>query len=46
MSESADMKKQEQDQIMELGSDFTKSSQWSIYTLTIICHVEGHQAAP
>ena len=46
MSESADMKKQEQDQIMELGSDFTKSSQGSIYTLTIIGQVEGHQAAP
>lgn len=46
MSENADMKKQEQEQIIELGSDITKSSKGNIYTLTIIGQVEGHQVAP
>ncbi len=46
MSESADMKKQEQEQIIELGSDLTKSKQGNIYTLTIIGQIEGHQVAP
>ena len=46
MSENADMKKQEQEQIVELGSDITKSSKGNIYTLTIIGQVEGHQVAP
>lgn len=41
-----EMKKQEQSQIVELGSDVTKSSKGSIYTLTIIGQVEGHQVAP
>lgn len=31
---------------MELGSDITKSSKGSIYTLTIIGQVEGHMIAP
>lgn len=39
-------KSQEQDQIIELGSDITKSRQGNIYTLTIIGQVEGHQVAP
>ena len=44
MSENkdAEMKKQEREQIVELGSDITKSSKGSIYTLTIIGQVEGH----
>ena len=46
MSENADMKEQEQKQIVELGSDITKSSKGSIYTLTIIGQVEGHMNAP
>ena len=48
MSEKMDpqMKKQEQEQIIELGSDITKSQKGSIYTLTIIGQVEGHQVAP
>ena len=46
MGEKADMKKQEQEQIIELGSDITKSSKGSIYTLTIIGQIEGHQVAP
>ena len=48
MSENKDeeMKKQEREQIVELGSDITKSSKGSIYTLTIIGQVEGHMIAP
>ncbi len=42
----ADMKKQEQEQIKELGSDLTKSQKGNIYTLTIIGQVEGHMIAP
>lgn len=42
----ADLKKEEREQIMELGSDLTKSSKGNIYTLTIIGQVEGHQVAP
>ena len=34
------------DQIVELGSDITKSKKGNIYTLTIIGQVEGHQVAP
>lgn len=34
------------DQIVELGSDITKSQKGNIYTLTIIGQVEGHQVAP
>ena len=41
-----EMKKQEQEQIIELGSDITKSSKGNIYTLTIIGQVEGHMNAP
>lgn len=46
MQENADKKKQEREQIIELGSDITKSSKGNIYTLTIIGQVEGHQVAP
>ena len=48
MNENKDpeLKKQEQEQIVELGSDITKSSKGNIYTLTIIGQVEGHQVAP
>ena len=41
-----DMKKQETDQITELGSDLTKTKSGNIYTLTIIGQVEGHQVLP
>lgn len=41
-----DMKKQEQSQIVELGSDLTKTDKGNIYTLTIIGQVEGHMIAP
>lgn len=43
---NAEIKKEEREQILELGSDITKSSQGNIYTLTIIGQVEGHQIAP
>ena len=36
----------EQSQIMEFGSDMTKSAKGNIYTLTIIGQVEGHMNAP
>ena len=39
-------KKEQQDQIIELGSDITRSSKGNIYTLTIIGQVEGHQVLP
>ncbi len=42
----ADMIEQERQQIMQLGSDVTRSGQGNIYTLTIIGQIEGHQIAP
>lgn len=41
-----DIVKQEREQTVEFGSDITKTSRGSIYTLTIIGQVEGHQVAP
>lgn len=46
MNENAEMRKQDQSQLIELGSDVTRSSKGNIYTLTIIGQVEGHQVAP
>ena len=46
MQDNPEMKKQEQEQIVELGADLTKSKKGNIYTLTIIGQVEGHQVAP
>ena len=48
MKENKDvqMKQEEREQIVELGSDVTKSSKGNIYTLTIIGQVEGHQILP
>ena len=42
----AEMKKEEREQLIDLGADMTKSSQGNIYTLTIIGQVEGHQVLP
>lgn len=42
----ADLRKEERQQVVELGSDVTKTSRGNIYTLTIIGQVEGHQVAP
>ena len=39
-------RKDDLNQIVELGSDLTKSSKGNIYTLTIIGQVEGHQVLP
>ena len=41
-----DQMEQEREQIVELGSDITKSKDGRIYTLTIIGQVEGHQVLP
>ncbi len=41
-----EQKKEEREQVIELGSDLTRSHNGNIYTLTIIGQVEGHQAAP
>lgn len=42
-----DMKNDAQkDQLIELGSDLTKSGNSNIYTLTIIGQIEGHQVLP
>lgn len=43
---NAQMKEQEREQILELGSDITKSDKGNIYTLTIIGQIEGHQVLP
>ena len=45
-NKNPDMKEQEREQVVELGSDITKSQKGNIYTLTIIGQVEGHQVLP
>ena len=45
-SKNPEMIKEEREQVIELGSDITRSSKGNIYTLTIIGQVEGHQVAP
>ena len=42
----ADETQEQRKQIIELGSDITKSSKGNIYTLTIIGQIEGHQVLP
>ncbi len=46
IKQNAEGKKEEREQMLELGSDITKSSRGNIYTLTIIGQVEGHQVLP
>ena len=41
-----EVKKQEREEILELGADLTRSEKGNIYTLTIIGQVEGHMIAP
>lgn len=41
-----DQREQERQQIVQLGSDVTKTDKGNIYTLTIIGQVEGHQVLP
>ena len=43
---NADLMKEERQQVLDLGSDVTKSDKGNIYTLTIIGQIEGHQVAP
>lgn len=45
-NKNAEMKEQERQQLIELGSDITRSNKGNIYTLTIIGQVEGHQILP
>ena len=42
----AQTKREEREQLTELGSDITKNGKYNIYTLTIIGQVEGHQVLP
>ena len=42
----SEIKEQGLDQILELGSDVSRSQKGNIYTLTIIGQVEGHQVLP
>lgn len=44
--QNPNMRKQEREQLVELGSDLTKNGSSNIYTLTIIGQIEGHQIAP
>ncbi len=44
--DNTEIKKEEREQIIELGSDITKSNNGNIYTLTIIGQIEGHQVLP
>ena len=44
--DNADLKKQQREDVVELGSDITRSQKGHIYTLTIIGQVEGHMMAP
>lgn len=41
-----DCKLEDREQLIELGSDLTKSTNGNIYTLTIIGQIEGHQVLP
>ena len=45
-NKNSDMKKEEREQVVELGSDITRGKDGNIYTLTIIGQVEGHQVLP
>ncbi len=45
-NKNADVRQEDREQVIELGSDITKSSKGNIYTLTIIGQVEGHQVLP
>ena len=41
-----DAVEQSREQVLELGSDLTKGKNGSIYTLTVIGQIEGHQTLP
>jgi len=46
MEEQFNKKAEERDDLLELGSDLSKTSKGNIYTLTIIGQIEGHQVLP
>ena len=46
LSKDPESKKQDREDIKELGADITRSEKGNIYTLTIIGQVEGHMIAP
>ena len=46
MEEKKKENSEEQKDLLELGSDLSKSSKGNIYTLTIIGQIEGHQVLP
>ena len=39
-------RQEEREQLKELGSDITSNEKGTIYTLTIIGQIEGHQVLP
>ena len=43
---NADIRQEERERVIELGSDVTKGKDGNIYTLTIIGQIEGHQVLP
>ena len=45
-NKDSQLKKEEREQVVELGADITKSAKGNIYTLTIIGQVEGHYILP
>ena len=46
MDEKTKNETEAKDELLDLGSDLSKSSKGNIYTLTIIGQVEGHQVLP
>ena len=45
-TKTAELLQEERRQVVELGSDITRTSKGNIYTLTIIGQIEGHQVLP
>ncbi len=46
ISDDPKIQQENREQIIELGSDLTQNSKGTIYTLTIIGQIEGHQVLP
>lgn len=46
MDETKNNTNEQQDRMVELGADLSKSTKGNIYTLTIIGQIEGHQVLP
>lgn len=45
-TQDADLRKEDRERVVELGSDITKNPKGNIYTLTVIGQIEGHQVLP